>query len=429
MRRIALISILLFNMLLFLAFDPSSTRAEIEDSALFMEAFNAFQKKDYLFSIEKLNQLNNLFPDSPLRDVSLLMIARSSQRAGEYDTAAITINKFINEFGTGTLAGSVDEELIALGKKKIAGEKLGMNRQLHAAAVKVRNDQLSIERAAAMKAEQERLAREKAERERIARERAEAERRERERLAAIKAARDAVKFAFEPHASSDTFEVGTIASLPFVFVNNSATVEEFFLEASVATGGDTSILGGEDGKKPVQRVTLKPREKFNGTLSFRMPADKVDGSRIGINVKAVSAKFSDISKSLDTMVVAAGPILRPVAKIQKPLVTQGEQLPYRVTLLNVGSQTAREVELRISLPKQLKLVDAGGNGCWTESEQVAACRINSLANGQMTERTLKVEVRSNAPEGQSAKASVEVLQTILQVKESFNAGGFTVRKK
>lgn len=429
MKRSAVNLIIIFSVVSFLLMPLSSVRAEIEDSSLFMEAFNAFQKKDYLFSIEKLKQMNSLFPDTPLRDVSLLMIARSHQRAGEYDAAATTINQFINEFGTGTLAGSVDEDLIALGKRKIAGEKFALNRQLHAAATKVRNDQLAIERAAAMKVEQERLAKERAERERIAREKAEAERRERERLAAIKAARDAVMFAFEAPQAPVTFEVGTVANLPFLLVNNGAGVEEFALDGSVATGGDSAILSAENGNKPVQRVTLKPKEKFSGILSFRMPADKVDGSRIRVNVKATSAKFNDINKSMDSTVVAAGPILRAVARLQKPLATQGDQLPYRVTLLNVGSQPAREVELRITLPRQLKLVDAGANGCWTESEQVVACRINSVPNGQMAERTLNVQVRANATDGQSAKGTVEVLQTVLQVKESFNSANFTVRKK
>ncbi len=148
-----------------------------------------------------------------------------------------------------------------------------------------------------------------------------------------------------------------------------------------------------------------------------------------MNVKATSTKFNDIAQTFETQVYAAGPILRAVAKLQKPLATQGDQLPYRVTVLNVGSQQAKEVELRITLPPQLKLVDAGGNGCWIESEQIAACRISSIPNGQMTERSLKVEVRKNAQEGPSGKGTVEVVQTVLQLKESFSSGGFTVRKK
>ncbi|MCK7496046.1 MAG: hypothetical protein MZW92_37660 [Comamonadaceae bacterium] len=129
-----------------------------------MEAFNSFQRKDYLLSAEKLQQLNQHFPDSPLRDVALLMLARSNQRAGDNETAASIINQFSGEFSGSTLAGSVEEELLTLGKRQKAGEKLAPNRQLQMAATKVRNEQLAIERAAVEKAERERLAREKAER-------------------------------------------------------------------------------------------------------------------------------------------------------------------------------------------------------------------------------------------------------------------------
>lgn len=52
------------------------------------EAFTSFQGKDYLHSIEKLNHMEQLFPDSPLRDVSLLMLARSQYRSGDNDAAA-----------------------------------------------------------------------------------------------------------------------------------------------------------------------------------------------------------------------------------------------------------------------------------------------------------------------------------------------------
>jgi hypothetical protein len=37
------------------------------------EAFNASKNRDYLLSVNKTSQLNQLFPDSPLRDISLLL--------------------------------------------------------------------------------------------------------------------------------------------------------------------------------------------------------------------------------------------------------------------------------------------------------------------------------------------------------------------
>ena len=133
MRRF--FSLLVCSVVLTLSLPPAA-RAQVDDSALFMEAFNAFQRKDFLLSAEKLDQLNQYFSDSPLRDVALLMLARAHQRAGENETAARIINQFSNEFGSTTLSGSVEEELLSLGKRQKTGEKLLPNRQRQMAAQK-----------------------------------------------------------------------------------------------------------------------------------------------------------------------------------------------------------------------------------------------------------------------------------------------------
>lgn len=402
-------------------------QAEVDDSSLFMEAFNAFQRKDYLFSAEKLGQLNQHFPDSPLRDVSLLMLARSQQRAGDNDAAALTINQFSAEFGTSSLAVSVDEELLALGKRKKAGEKLGPNRHLQLAAHKVRNEQLAIERAAAERAERERLAREKAERERIAKEKAAAERAERERLAAIKAARDAIRFSIEPPAGELQAEAGATTKIPFELVNQGGTTEEFSLEALFPAGSNGSLSAVDESYKGLPKVELLPKQHFRGLLSFTLPGDRVDGSHQLVTLKATSLKFNDLTQTKELQLTAKAPLLRAVAKLARSTVAPGEKLAYRVTVLNVGSTAAKEIDLRISLPKQLKLADAGGSNCWIENEQLAACRINNIASGQLSEQSLTVAVRDDAS-GQNLRGTVEVLQTVLQTKESFNGASLSIAK-
>lgn len=402
-------------------------QAEVDDSSLFMEAFNAFQRKDYLFSAEKLAQLNQHFPDSPLRDVALLMLARSNQRAGDNETAARIINQFSSEFGSSSLAGSVEDDLLALGKRQKAGEKLAPNRHLQLAAHRVRNEQLAIERAAAEKAERERLAREKAERERLAREKAEAERRERERLAAIKAARDAIRFSIEPPAGELLAEAGVATKIPFELVNHGVATEEFTLEGIFPPGLNGALTAADESQKGLAKIQLAPKQSFKGLLTFTLPGDRVDGAHQSLTVKAASVKFNDLSQTKELQVTVQAPLLRAVAKLQRPVGAPAEKLGYRVTVLNVGSTTAKEVDLRISLPSQLKLTDAGENGCWIENEQLAACRINSIPNGQLSERNLTVTVRDNAS-GQNLRGTVEVLQTVLQTKESFNGAVFSVKK-
>lgn len=150
--------------------------AELDDSTLFVDAFNAGKKKDYLLAIEKIGQLHQLFPDTPLRDVSLLLLARAAILSGDNALAAKTINSFTAEFSDSSLLESIEDELIVLGNRQKNGEELAPSMSLQIAAKKVRDEQLANERVISFKTEQEKLAREKMELKRIALEKAEAER-------------------------------------------------------------------------------------------------------------------------------------------------------------------------------------------------------------------------------------------------------------
>jgi hypothetical protein len=317
--------------------------------------------------------------------------------------------------------------LVNLGKRQKNGEKLTQNRQLHLAAQKTRADRLAQERLVAEKLERERLARERAERERIERERAEAERREQQRLAALKAERDAVKFDFEPVAPRPVVVAGVKALIPFTLANRSLHTEEFALAALTPSGAEAMVATVQEDHQPVRTVKLKSKQMFRGTVSFPVPADLVDGSRQNVTVKASSVKFNDITQQQVIQSVVSAPLLRVVSRMEKPQVKPGEQTSYKVSLLNAGSQEAREVDMRITLPARLKLLNAGDNGCWIENEQVVACRVSAVPQGTMTERTLTVAVREGGEEAK-IRATVDLVQTVLQVKQSFQSSPFAIVK-
>ncbi len=389
--------------LLYCLFAPASAQAEADDSSLFMEAFSAFQRKDYLYSVEKLTLLEQLYPESPLRDVSLLLLARAQLRSGNNAAAARVTNHFIKEFGAAPLAESIEPELISLGKKQHAGVKLPTNKSLYATALNVRNEQLALERAAALKADQE-------------------------RLAAIKTARAAIRFDLKALETLPLFEAGTTALVPFELSNESKLPEEFSIGAVSPSNLEGVVIQASDTNLPTQKVLLQPKQKIKLLLAFTMPQNRVDGSRIETAAKAASTKFTDISKTLEMTVVTAAPLLRAVSRLQQQSTpATGDALNYKITLLNIGSRPAKEVEVRINLPQQLKLVDAGGNGCHSENDQRAVCRIEILHHGQLTERTLKVTVQDDVS-GQRGKGSIEVLQTLLQVQDNFPIAFFAVKK-
>ena len=413
--------------------------AEIDDAAVFVEAFNAFQKKDYLLAIEKASRLNQVFPDSPLRDVALLLIARSSIKAGENELAAKSINKFKEEFSDSSLASTIEEDLLVLGARHQKGESLQPNKQLQAVAQKIRDDRLERERIAALKLEQERLAKEKADRdriakekaeqERVAREKAESERRENERLAAEKAAKESIKVAVSVQEGGVLVAAGQNGSSPFEIANRSKNSEEFLLQVSAAPEYAVSLKSAGKSDEAVTRIKLAAGETFKGKVAFRMPANKVDGHRAALTIKAVSSKYSDVGEEKSTLAIASAPLVRAVAKLARPKVTLGEQLIYRVSLLNIGSLSAEDLTVRIQLPPQLDFVGAPDAKFSQEQNGTLVFRVERIETGKMMDITLDVKVNEKSRIGQELRGQVEVVNNRLQRRDSFTSSASVVQAK
>ena len=409
--------------LLFLVATPCLA-AELDDSNLFVEAFNAYQKKDYLLAIDKVEQLTQVFPDSPLRDLSLLLLARAGLKSGNNELAAKAINQFTMEYKDNSLKTTVEEELLALGARRKKGEKLAPNKQLQAAAQKVRNEQVALERAAALKAEQERMAREKAEAERIAREKAEAERKERERIAAEKAAKAAIKLAIAIPGDSHQIEVGMKTQIPFEIRNTGTGPEEFLLSVSAPKGYDVALTSAE---KPLDHIALAAGERLKGTITTLIPFDKVDGFKGHVHITAVSAKYSDVSFTRDTLVAASAPLVRAVVKPQQTKVAPGEPLKYRLTVLNAGSLAARELTIRTVIPAQLDFIDAAGADYRREADGAVVFTLPVLEMGRLAEFNLNLKVRDTAAKKQELRLQVEVVNGHSHLKDSFTSSAAVVQ--
>ncbi|MBI5655876.1 MAG: tetratricopeptide repeat protein, partial [Geobacter sp.] len=208
---------------------PPSFALDSQDSQIFIAGFNAYQKKDYQTSIEKMSQVLQKYPDTQLRDMALFWLARANFKAGNRQDAARYMAQFFREYPESPLKGTVEDELAGLAtayakdeKSRVAGDKAESERLAKekaqaeeerlasekaeaekvaaakaeeesrrvaaaekAARKKAESERLAAEKAAAKKAEADRLAKEKAEAERLAKEKA-AE--EQDRLAAKKAA-------------------------------------------------------------------------------------------------------------------------------------------------------------------------------------------------------------------------------------------------
>jgi uncharacterized repeat protein (TIGR01451 family) len=412
---------------------------EIDDATIFVEAFNAFQKKDYLLALEKANQLNQVFPDSPLKDVTLLLVARSSIKSGDNELAAKSVNKFKDEFSDSALVSTIEEDLLALGARHLKGEQLQPNRQLQAAAQKVRDDRQAQERVTALKLEQERLAREKAERERIAMEKAErerialakaeAERKERERIAREKAEKESIKVVISVPDGGAPVAAGQNGSMQFEISNSGIKSEEFLLEASAAAEYGVSLTSVERPDLAVTRVKLAANEIFKGRVLFRMPADKLDGHRAALTIKSVSSKYSDVIQVKNAQITASAPFVRVVAKLARTKVTPGEQLRYRVTVLNIGSLTAEDLTVRVKLPPKLDFVGTPDAKFRQEQDGTLVFRVDRIETGKLADISLEVKVREDSSIGQELRGQIEVVNGRLQRKDTFTSSASVVQGK
>lgn len=184
---------------------------ETEDSQVFIAGFNAYQQKDYASAIEKMNEVLQKYPDTPLRDMALFWLSRSHFKAGNQQDAARYLSQFSKEYPDNPLKGTVEEELLSLAARYDRGEKLSAgpaparqpDRQ---AAQKAKAEK---ERIAAAKAEED-ARKAKAEKERLAAAKAE----EAARLAAAQeAARAAAIKQAEEKAAADRKESERVAAL------------------------------------------------------------------------------------------------------------------------------------------------------------------------------------------------------------------------
>lgn len=403
--------------------------AEIDDATVFVDAFNAYQQKDYLLTIEKCDQLNQVFPDSPLRDVTLLLTARASFRSGDDKRAAKSVILFLTEFPDSSLKTSVEDELKVLASRYQKGEALACNKTLQSAARKVRSDRIAQEHAAALKLETERIAKAKAEQERATRIRLEAEKREKERVLAEKRAKASIKAAITLHESAGPFPVGDNGTLPIEITNEGKGSEDFSLTITAAPEYDAILTSANKPEKNIPQLHLAAGETFRGFIAFKMPAEMVDGHRSSVIIQAVSTKFRDISFQKKTVLISSAPLVRAVAKLVKQKVTPGEKLRYHVTVLNAGSLAAHNLTVQLQLPPKVDFQGTSDVSFKQEPNGTLDFMIDQVETGKLAEINLDVKIREDCAVGAELRGHVEVGSVGSQRKAIFTTTASVVQAK
>ncbi len=90
---------------------------DTKDSELFINGFNAYLKRDYQVAIDNLSGSLEKYPDSSLRDMTILWLSRSYLKAGNKKEAGRYMAQFLKEYPDNPLKSTVEEELLELATK------------------------------------------------------------------------------------------------------------------------------------------------------------------------------------------------------------------------------------------------------------------------------------------------------------------------
>jgi uncharacterized repeat protein (TIGR01451 family) len=257
---------------------PPAFCQETEDSQVFIAGFNAYQQKDYATSIDKMNEVLQKYPDTPLRDMALFWLSRSYFKAGNQQEAARYLSQFSKEYPDNPLKSTVEDELLSLAARYEKGEKLPSGPALskqpdRQAALKAKSEK---ERIAAAKAEEAKRAAAAAETARLAalkqaEENAAAEKREKERVAAVKAEQDRIAAA----KAEDARKAAELAEQQRIA---AAKAEQEKLAAATAAAAESARIAAL--KQAEEKAAAEKQEQA------RVAAAKAEQERIALETAA-----------------------------------------------------------------------------------------------------------------------------------------------
>lgn len=425
----------LFSVLYLLLGTGFVVAAEIDDSSLFAEAFRAYQKSDYLRAIEKIRTLQQLFPDSPLQDITLLLLARSALRSGDNELAALSVNRFTNDFPANPLKSALESELNSLASRKLRGEKLPADRQLFAAAQNVYNRNRVSEQAANPQTGQDHTAA----RPLVARLDDDADRRhqdpdarersaplEQVQQAAVKYARESIRTAISIISSDQVVEAGKTGMVQFEVANRGTSNEDFIVQVLAPAEYQAVLVQNDTARDTSRKITISTAKPYRGTVAYRMPAEKVDGHKDTLVLRAASVRFGDIAETREARISAASPLVRVVARPLHQTLRPGEKTRFRVTLLNAGSLPARRLTVNIRLPAQTLFLDASGADYRQDTPGVISFTVDSLETGRLVEFGIDVRVREDCNTGQELRSRIEVVNAQQKTRETYTSAAVVV---
>lgn len=241
-----------------------------------------------------------------------------------------------------------------------------------------------------------------------------ADRIENARLAAEIFAKSLIKAALTLQEVSGSLPVDSNQSLSFEMVNQGLNSEEYLMTITAPKEFEAFLTRANNPDEKVTTLRLAPGERFKGNVLFRIPAGTVDGYRAAISVKALSPKYSDVFFQKESLIVCSAPLVRAVAKLSRQQIAPGENLLYKLSLLNAGSLPARNLVIKLQLPPQVEVV-ASPDGQYTqEASGLIVFKIDTIDSGKRADITVEMKVGEGSAIGQELLWNAEVIDGTLQ---------------
>jgi hypothetical protein len=225
------------------------------------------------------------------------------------------------------------------------------------------------------------------------------------------------------------YPVGRRFSIPFELVNRGNGPDSFALESLFPTDYDSRFVSASS---PDSSVTVTPQlvagETFKGMLTGTIPRGSMDGEQFAFPIKAVSQYAADVSQSREISMVVSAPLLRAVINPDRATVLPGENVVYRIALLNAGSADAAKLTLNLDYSPHYEPVDLASSGFQQGTTGALTMEGLKIHSGESRDFTLVFKVKGGAPANSGLSVRANVVNNDLESRESFFSAATVVRE-
>ena len=225
------------------------------------------------------------------------------------------------------------------------------------------------------------------------------------------------------------YPVGRRFSIPFDLVNRGNGPDSFALESLFPTDYDSRFVSASS---PDSNVTVTPQlvagETFKGMLTGIIPRNSMDGEQFAFPIKAVSQYAADVSQSKEISLVVSAPLLRAVINPDRATVLPGENVVYRIALLNAGSADAGKLTFILDYSPHYEPVDLASSGFQQGTKGSLSSEGLKIHSGESRDFTVVFKVKGGAPAHSGLSVRANVVNNDLENRESFFSAATVVQE-